>query len=103
MLFVSDVSGNPAKGRVQPTNLRGGTQIEATLKARFSTGLVVSKIEMTSNSAASTAPLVVQNEAAKRASDELVQRVHDTQASFTLILKLSKQLNEVLSRPLPWI
>ena len=94
--------GNVLK-EIQATNPRGGKQVEATLKARFSTRLGVSNIAMTSNSLAPSAPLVEQNQVAKRVQDELVQRVQDTQSSFTRILELSKQLNEVLSRPLPWI
>ena len=94
--------GNVLK-ELQATNPRGGKQVEATLKARFSTRLGVSNIAMTSNSFAPSAPLVEQNKVAKRVQDELVQRVQDTQSSFTRILELSKQLNEVLSRPLPWI
>ena len=94
--------GNILK-ELQATNPRGGKQVEATLKARFSTRLGVSNIAMTSNSLAPSAPLVEQNQVAKRVQDELVQRVQDTQSSFMRILELSKQLNEVLSRPLPWI
>jgi hypothetical protein len=100
---VSEDSANAAQGRVEPTNQRGGSQIEGTLKARFSTRLVVSKIAMISNNVASTAPLVERNEVPKRVPDELVQRVQDTKGSFMRILELSKQLNDLLSRPLPWI
>jgi hypothetical protein len=94
---------NAAQRHVQATNPRGDKQIAATLKARFSTRLGVSNVAMTSNSLAPSAPPVEQNKVAKRVQDELVQRVQDTQASFTRILELSKQLNKVLSRPLPWI
>jgi tetratricopeptide (TPR) repeat protein len=95
--------GNVLKEMIQATNPRGGKQVEATLKARFSTRLGVSNIAMTSNSLAPSAPLLEQNQVAKRVQDELVQRVQDTQSSLTRMLELSKQLNEVLSRPLPWI
>ena len=72
----------------------------SALKAKFSAPLVASNIATTVNAEARGPQLVAQDQAAEGVKNQVIGG-QDIHASFTRTLALSKQLDELLSRPIP--
>jgi hypothetical protein len=100
---VSDDSINASQERVEATSEKPDKQIQAPLGARFSGRLVVTNIEMTSHTLARAPPLLQHEKTIERVQDEVVDQVQSVLASIARTLELSKQLDELLSRPIRWL
>jgi hypothetical protein len=84
-------------------NTKPEEQIQTALGAHFSASLVPSSVEVTANTEVWSPPLVELKEAAGQVQqDETAERVREIRASAARTLELSKQLDEVLSRPIRW-
>jgi hypothetical protein len=83
-------------------NTKSEEQIQTALGAHFSASLVPSNVEVTANTEVWSPPLVELEEAAGQVQDETAERVREMRASAARTLELSKQLDEVLSRPIRW-
>ena len=83
-------------------NTKPKEQIKTALGAHFSASLVPSNVEVTANPEVWSPPLVELEEAAGQVQDETAERVREMRASAARTLELSKQLDEVLSRPIRW-
>ena len=64
--------------------------------------LVPSNVELTANTEVWSPPLVEPEDAARHVQDQTAERVREVRVSAARTLELSKQLDEVLSRPIRW-